>query len=107
MANFIKDFYYNKLEPWARRTKRDSEAQKISETLSHNEKYLLDSLSGDDLILFQDYVAAWGELLAASDLDSFISGFRFGAGFALDTFASDTPGDSQPRADGAGCCTDK
>ena len=106
MANFIQDFYYGKFEPWARRARPDSEAQKISETLSHNEEYLLDSLSGDDLILFQDYVAAWGELLAASDLDSFISGFRFGAGFALDTFASDDCSYIKPRADGAGCCAE-
>lgn len=103
MADFIRDFYFGRFEPWARRTKRDSEAQKISETLSHNEEYLLDSLSGDDLILFQDYAKAWNELLATSDLDSFVSGFRLGAGFALDTFARDDCPCSQPRADGAGC----
>lgn len=102
MSNFIQDLYYGKLEPYARRTQRDSEAQKISETLSHNEEYLLDSLSGDNLILFQDYTKAWGELLEKNDLDSFTSGFRLGARFALDTFVvSDCPS-SQPRADGAG-----
>lgn len=103
MANFIQDFYYGKFEPWARRAQPDSEARKISETLSRNEEYLLDSLSGDDLILFRDYVAAWGELLATSDLDSFMSGFRLGARFALDTFARDDCSYIKPRADGAGC----
>ena len=102
MANFIQDFYYGRFEPWARRTQRDSEAQKISETLSRNEEYLLDSLSGDDLILFHDYTKAWNELLTTSDLDSFISGFRLGARFALDTFVVSDCTSSQPRADGAG-----
>lgn len=89
MSKFIQDFFNGKFEPCARKARQDSEAQRISETLSRNEEVLMSILTGNDLKLFQDYVKAWGDLLTASDEDSFVSGFRLGARFALDTFASE------------------
>lgn len=54
--------------------------------LSDNEEYLTKELEGESLQKFLDLVNAWSVVNGESNLDSFITGFRLGAQFTLDTF---------------------
>ena len=40
---------------------------------------------------FLDFADAWSAFNGDSTLDSFVTGFRFGAWFVLDTFLSEAP----------------
>ena len=58
------------------------------QTLTDNEDFLTDKLSGEEKKHFIQYVDAWASVNGESTLDSFITGFRLGAQFALDTFVT-------------------
>jgi len=62
--------------------------QKKLEIMVNNEELLIKSLTDERKQRFLDYVDAWHEVNSESNLDSFIMGFRLGAGFAYDTFVS-------------------
>ena len=62
--------------------------KKKLETMVNNEELLTKSLTDEKIQWFLDYVDAWHEVNSESNLDSFIMGFRLGAGFAYDTFVS-------------------
>ncbi|OJU16530.1 MAG: hypothetical protein BGN88_03455 [Clostridiales bacterium 43-6] len=88
MAGFIEEFYYGNIEPQARGINHNKNVQKAMQILSKNEDILTERLSDEEKKLFIEYVDAWGEVNGTSDLDSFIVGFRLGASFAYDVFAS-------------------
>ena len=62
--------------------------QKKLKIMVNNEELLTKSLTDERKQWFLDYVDAWHEVNSESNLDSFIMGFRLGAGFAYDTFVS-------------------
>ncbi len=88
MPRFIEQFYYGNIEPQERSTRMNDTVKKKLETMVNNEELLTKSLTDEKIQWFLDYVDAWHEVNSESNLDSFIMGFRLGAGFAYDTFVS-------------------
>lgn len=86
---FIEDFYYGRLHPQQRRVPPDSEAMRRSEKLADSEARLLEMLPETEKELFREIRELWQDTLAEDCLDSFVTGFRYGARFAHDAFASD------------------
>ena len=88
MPRFIEQFYYGNIEPQERSTKMNKSVQKQLEIMMKCEDLLTEALTDEKKQCFLDYVDAWHEWGSESNLDSFIMGFRLGAGFAYDTFVS-------------------
>ena len=92
MLRFIEEFYYGNIDPQARSTKENKTVQKQMEILMSNEDLLTNALHNEHKKWFLDYVNAWSVVNGESNLDSFIMGFRLGANFAYEAFAStETP----------------
>ena len=89
MAGFIEDFYYGNLEPQECSELGKEIKEKLDE-LNAMEKELDVALSGKEREMFLAYVSKSIEYVTANITDSFISGFRFGAKFALDTFMNNS-----------------
>ena len=88
MTNFIEELYYGNIEPQNRSMKENKSYIREMKVLTENEDILLETLSEENRKLFLAYVDAWGIVNGESVLDSFITGFRVGAKFTYDTFAS-------------------
>ena len=88
MTNFIEEFYYGNIDPQARSFEQNKKVQRDMEILTDNEDFLTDKLSGEEKKRFIQYVDAWASVDGESTLDSFITGFRLGAQFTFDTFAT-------------------
>ncbi len=92
MKNFIKELYYGNIDPQARGFKNGSYLKKQITILSESEAMLTDKLTGDEKKAFLSFVNTSNSILAPSELDSFIVGFRLGARLILDTFLNnETP----------------
>lgn len=79
-------------DPQVRSFEKNKTAQKSMQILTDSEDYLTKELDGEFLKKFLDFVNAWSLVNGESNLDSFITGFRLGAQFTLDTFvATATP----------------
>ena len=87
--NFIEDFYYGNIEPQMREIKKESDYQKDFSRLCKIEAELRTKLTDDEKKLFLEYVYLWGIISGDIDFDSYKTGFRHGAGFALDAFSTD------------------
>ena len=95
MTNFIEEFYYGNIDPQARSFEQNKKVQHDMQTLNESEDFLTDKLSGEEKKRFIQYVDAWASVDGESTLDSFITGFRLGARFMMDTFLSyDAPFES-------------
>ena len=92
MSNIIEDFYYGNIEPQEVNTELTAKLKKKLSNLAEKEEQLTTRLTGEDKELFQNYVSAYIEFSTTSNSDSFISGFRFGARFAYDTFVANSKG---------------
>ena len=88
MTNFIEEFYYGNIDPQARSFAQNKKVQHDMQTLTDNEDFLTDKLSGEEKKRFIQYVDAWASVNGESALDNFITGFRLGAQFAFDTFVT-------------------
>lgn len=86
---FIENFYYGNIEPQTRDIKQISDFQKDFSRLCEIESDLRSKLIGDEKKLFIEYVDLWGIIVGDLDLDSYKTGFRHGANFALDAFSTD------------------
>ena len=60
----------------------------VSDALAARQK-LTEQLVGENKELFLRFCNASAEFMGESEIDTFITGFRFGARFMLDTFLSD------------------
>ena len=89
MSGFIEDFYYGNIEPQVCCFELKSELKKKSNSLTEKEETLNSRLSGGEKDLFVAYTSTYNDFLTVSIADSFISGFRLGAKFTLDTFVTD------------------
>ena len=89
MNSFIEEFYYGNIDPQARSSEQNKKVQHDMQTLNESEDFLTDKLSGEEKKRFLQYVDAWASVNGESTLDSFITGFRLGARFMMDTFLSD------------------
>ena len=85
MTNFIEELYYGNIDPLARGYRPKSPVKKVSDSLNALEE----QLAGENKELFLRFCNAYAEFMGECELDSFITGFRLGARFMMDTFLSD------------------
>lgn len=90
MVNFIEELYYGNVKPQERSTDRNTTMQEQMIILSDCEAYLTQYLPDEQKKKFLAFSNAWSIVNGESTLDSFIQGFRLGAGFTFDTFVSDS-----------------
>ena len=86
MSNIIEELFYGNLEPQELTTELTPKLKKKLSELVKKEDELTSKLPEEEKELFSNYVSAYNEFSSISNSDSFISGFRFGARFAYDTF---------------------
>lgn len=86
---FIEGLYYGDLNPMERSYPMGSPLKKTGARAADLEASLLAVLSEEAKKLFLDHQEATGELHRAENLDSFVTGFRYGASFTYDTFLSE------------------
>ena len=86
MSNIIEELFYGNLEPQELTTELTLRLKKKLSELVKKEDELSSKLPEEEKELFSNYVSAYNEFSSISNSDSFISGFRFGARFAYDTF---------------------
>ena len=86
MSNIIEDLYYGNIEPQELTTEITPRLKKKLSELVKKEEELTSKLSEAEKELFSNYTCAYNEFSSISNSGSFISGFRFGARFAYDTF---------------------
>ena len=89
MSGFIEDFYYGNIEPQECCSELKNKLKKKLNSLTEKEESLTSRLSGEEKDLFVAYTNTYNDFLTVSIADSFISGFRLGAKFTLDTFVTD------------------
>ena len=86
MSNIIEELFYGNLEPQELTTEITPRLKKKLSELVKKEEKLTSKLSEEEKELFANYVSAYNEFSSISISDGFVSGFRFGARFAYDTF---------------------
>ena len=89
MNNIIEDFYYGNLEPQNYSPEYGKKLRSMQNKLSETEEKFRNTLTADEDKVFSDYVNFFYEFLCIGLADSFLTGFRIGAKFTLDTFVSD------------------
>ena len=89
MAGFIEDFYYGNHETQSYSKEFANDLKKKLNELTLLEKQLSEKLTDAEKALFLSYADRYLEFTSLSVTDSFISGFRFGARFSIDTFAGE------------------
>ena len=86
MSNIIEELFYGNLEPQELTTELTPRLKKQLKELVNKEEELSSKLSEEEKEMFANYVSAYNEFSSISICDGFVSGFRFGARFAYDTF---------------------
>ena len=86
MSSIIEELFYGNLEPQELTTELTPKLKKKLSEHVKKEEELTSKLSEEEKELLSNYVSAYNEFSGISISDSFISGFRFGARFAYDTF---------------------
>ena len=86
MSNIIEELFYGNLEPQELTTELTPRLKKKLSELVKKEDELTSKLPEEEKELFSNYVSTYNEFSSISNSYSFISGFRFGARFAYDTF---------------------
>ena len=89
MKSFIEELYYGNIDPQNSGFEDDAGVQRELRTISENEDWLTERLTGEEKKRFLDFADAWSAYNGATTLDGFITGFRLGARFMMDTFLSD------------------
>ena len=89
MKNLIEELYYGNIDPQNSGFEDDESVQRTLRTISENEDWLTGHLTGEEKKRFLDFADAWSAYNGDATLDGFITGFRLGARFVMDTFLSD------------------
>ena len=89
MKSFIEQLYYGNIDPQDCGFEDDERVQRTMQTIRENEDFLADTLSGEEKKRFLDFADAWSSFNGEATLDGFVTGFRLGARFVLDTFLRD------------------
>ena len=87
--NIIEDFYYGNTEPQNYSPEYEKRLRSMQNKLSETEEKLRNTLTADEDKVFSGYVNLFYEFLCVGLADSFLTGFRMGSRFTLDTFVSD------------------
>ena len=88
-GNIIEELYYGNVDPQDHGYHPKSPVKKASDSLNDLEEKLAAQLAGENKALFLRFCNAYAEFMGESELDTFITGFRLGARFMMDTFLSD------------------
>ncbi len=88
-GNIIEELYYGNIDPQARGYCPKSPVRKASASLNDLEEKLTAQLAGENKALFLRFCNACAAFMGESEPDAFITGFRLGARFMMDTFLSD------------------
>ena len=88
--DFIDKLYYGSINPNETRINPTSEYIKAAKIFCNNEKQLSESLSGNELKLFNDMLKANDEITGFMGTEKFKLGFRLGVRMMCDCFYSDT-----------------
>ena len=95
MGNIIEELYYGNIDPQDHSYCPKTPVKKASDSLNDLEEKLTEQLAGENKELFLRFCNAYAEFMGESELDTFITGFRLGARFMMDTFLSgDAPFES-------------
>ena len=86
MKSFIEELYYGNIDPQNSGFEDDAGVQRELRTISENEDWLTEHLTGEEKKRFLNFADAWSSFNGDSTLDGFITGFRLGARFVFDTF---------------------
>ena len=86
MKSFIEELYYGNIDPQNSGFEDDEGVQRTMQTIRENEEFLADTLTSEEKKRFLDFADAWSSFNGDSTLDGFITGFRLGARFMMDTF---------------------
>ena len=89
MKSIIEELYYGNIDPQNSGFEDDENVQRELRTISENEDWLIEHLTGEEKKRFLDFADAWSAYNGDATLDGFITGFRLGARFVMDTFVSD------------------
>ena len=88
-GNIIEELYYGNIDPQDHACCPKNPVKKAPDSLNDLEEKLTEQLAGENKALFLRFCNAYAEFMGESELDTFITGFRLGARFMLDTFLSD------------------
>ncbi len=83
---FIEEFYYGNPEPQKYCEEKQVKLKKLHAELTELEKQLSEKLVGKERDMFMKYSDLYLKFLLDCNLDSFTSGFKYGARFTYDTF---------------------
>ena len=86
MKSFIEELYYGNIDPQNSGFEDDESVQRELRTISENEDWLTEHLTGEEKKCFLDFADAWSAYNGDATLDGFITGFRLSARFVFDTF---------------------
>ena len=86
MKSFIEELYYGNIDPQNSGFEDDENVQRELQTISENEDWLTEYLTGEEKKRFLDFADAWSAFNGDATLEGFITGFRLGARFVLDAF---------------------
>jgi len=86
MKSFIEELYYGNIAPQNSGFEDDESVQHELRMISENEDWLTEHLTGEEKKRFLDFADAWSAYNGDATLDGFITGFRLGARFMMDTF---------------------
>lgn len=89
MGNIIEELYYGNIDPQDHCYCPKRPTKRASDSLNDLEEKLTEQLAGENKALFLRFCNAYAEFMGESELDTFITGFRLGARFMMDTFLSD------------------
>ena len=88
-GNIIEELYYGNIDPQDHGYCPKNPVKKASDSLNDLEEKLTEQLAGDNKELFLRFCNVYAEFMGESELDTFITGFRLGSRFMMDTFLSD------------------
>ena len=86
MKSFIEVLYYGNIDLQNSGFEDDAGVQRELQTIGECEDWLTEHLTGEEKKRFLDFADAWSAYNGDATLDGFITGFRLGARFVLDTF---------------------
>ena len=89
MKSFIEELYYGNIDPQNSGFEDDESVQRELRTIGECEDWLTEHLTGEEKKRFLDFADAWSAFNGDATLDGFITGFRLGARFVMDTFLHD------------------
>ena len=89
MPNILEDLYYGNISPCQRAVRPGSRVKKLAQKQSDLESKLTESFTEEQRTNFEQYLSVTADIIDANCLDSFITGFRYGARFMANVFGGD------------------